>query len=78
MSTVKSIKSKVVGSRDYLNRSKKTTSQFPISAITLLNYLYRATMGIAPKDESIPWKIKGVGFDMAKIKEFCNVEHVPF
>ena len=35
-------------------------------------------MGIISKDESIPCKIKGVGFDMAKIKEFCNAEHVPF
>ena len=60
------------------NRAKKTPSQLPISAITLLNHLFRATMGIIPKDESIPWKIKVSRFDMAKIKEFCNAQHVPF
>ena len=26
-------------------------------------------MGIIPEDESIPWKIKGVGFDMARPKK---------
>ena len=65
--------------KDYLNRAKKTPSQLPISALALLNHLYTATMGIILEDDSIPWKLKGVGFDKAKIKDFfCSVEHVPF
>lgn len=63
--------------KDSLNRAKKTPS-LPKSVTTLLNHLYRAAMGIVSQNESIPWKIKGVGFDMMKIKDFCNEEHVPF
>ena len=63
--------------KDSLNRSKKTPS-LPKSVVTLLNHLYRAAMGIMSQHECIPWKIKGVGFEMEKIKEFCNEEHVPF
>ena len=63
--------------KDSLNRAKKTPS-LPKSVVTLLNHLYRANMGIISQDESIPWKIKGVGFDMGKIKDFCNAQHIPF
>ena len=63
--------------KDTLNRAKKNPS-LPKSVVTLLNHLFRANMGLISQDESIPWKIKGVGFDMRKIKEFCDAEHVPF
>ena len=63
---------------DYLNKARKTPSQLPTSEITLLIGPYRVAMGIIPTNEYITQKIKGVGFDMAKIKCFCNSEHVPF
>lgn len=63
--------------RDSLNRTKKNPS-LPKSVATLLNHLYRASMGIVSQQESIPWTIRGVGFDMTKITSFCSEEHVPF
>lgn len=63
--------------KDYLNRAKKSPS-LPTSMVTLLNHLYRAAKGIVSQQESIPWKIRGVGFDISKITTFCSAEHVPF
>ncbi len=63
--------------KDSLNRTKKNPS-LPKSVVTLLNHLYRASMGIVSQQESIPWTIRGVGFDMTKITKFCSEEHVPF
>lgn len=63
--------------KDCLNRTKKNPS-LPKSAVTLLNHLYRASMGQLTKENSIPWTIKAVGLDMHKLDIFCQQLHVPF
>lgn len=63
--------------KDCLNRSKKNPS-LPTSVVTLLNHLYRVSMGIISQRDSIPWKVRGVGFDMDKITSFCGEELIPF
>lgn len=35
-------------------------------------------MGIISQRDSIPWKVRGVGFDMDKITSFCGEELIPF
>ncbi len=63
--------------KDFLNRTKKKPT-LPTSVVTLLNHLYRVSMGIIPQQELIPWKIRGFGFDMGKITSFCSEELIPF